>query len=418
VGVRVRTLRHARGLTQAALAGDEFTTGYVSQVESGYSQISMRAAQAFAARMSVSVSEILGDVTVGSKRDEAALLEAEHELASGSPQTALKLARDLQSKGALRGRVLRLRGRALLAMDRSREALMPLSEAVVEFRRSAQPDLATRTLYDIALAHARLDESEEAILNALECERALTSGELVDRTLELEVRTLLASAYVRRGDFEAADLQSERALALAKDVTSREARAQLYAGVARSEQERGNLDRSLQLWEKSLRELESLGREHAVAETWYALANVHLDRDAIRRAREALSQASELALSLGHTRLDVWLDVTRARLALREGRAHDAQLAAQKVTQNVKAPARARAEAFLLLATAALENGLPMEKVTASFESSLNAAKGEPAGARARILRSYADALEKNGDLAGSVARLREALDLVRPHRT
>jgi tetratricopeptide (TPR) repeat protein len=92
-------------------------------------------------------------------------------------------------------------------------------------RAFAAHDLAARSLFDLAVAHARLDESEEALLAALECERALTAAELVDRTLELQVRALLASAYARRGDFAAADLQTERASALATEVSSSEARA-------------------------------------------------------------------------------------------------------------------------------------------------------------------------------------------------
>lgn len=417
VGARLRALRHARGLTQTALAGDEFTPGYVSQVESGYSALSMRGARSFAGRMGVSVAELLGDTHAGPKRDRAVLLEAEHELSTGSPQVALRRAGELDAQGALRGRVLRLRGRALFALDRARDAIAPLAEAITAFRQSGEADLGARTLYDLALAHARLDETEEAILFALECARALAAGDVLDRTLELEVRTLLASAYVRRGDFASADLQAERALGLANDVTSREARAQLYAGLARAEQERGALDHSMELWEKSLHELDSLGREHAVAETWNSLANVHLDRDAPRRAREALARATDLATSLQHKRLRTWLAITRARLALREGRLADAQVAAREALDDEAAPPRARAEASLLLARVTLDGRGPLSRAKSHLDAALTLAKDEPVGTRARILRAYADALEASGDLAGSVSRLRQALDLVRPQR-
>jgi tetratricopeptide (TPR) repeat protein len=128
----------------------------------------------------------------------------------------------------------------------------------VQLRAAGAVDTAAGTLYDLAFAHARLDETEEAILNALECERALKAGELTDRTVELELRSMLASLYLRRGDFAAGDLQIERALQLAEDVSSRKARAALYASWAKAEQERGDPARATGFWERSLRELQGL----------------------------------------------------------------------------------------------------------------------------------------------------------------
>ena len=414
-GARIRALRKARGLTQAELAGPGFTKGFVSQVESGISRLSLRAAQEFASRLGVSVTDVLGETTPSARREELLLLEAEQELASGSPKVAQRLARDIEAQGRIRGRVLRLRGRTLLALDRARDALKQLTEATTEFRRNMQIDLAARTLYDIALAHARLDETEEAILYALECERAIASGDLVDRTLELQVHALLASIYVRRGDFEAADLQTERALQLAQDVGSGEARAQLYAGLARSQQERGKLDEALALWHRSLEELESLGREHAVAETWNSLALVHLERGTPRRAREALSHAKEQAERLGHDKLMPWLTLTNARLALVDGHISDAADAATSALKDPRATPRCRAEAQFIFARALEAGGASPERIRTAFDKALAEAIDQPPGVRVRILRHYAHALEAAGDLRGSVKHLQEALDLVRP---
>ncbi len=413
-GARIRALRKARGLTQAELAGTDLTKGYVSQVEGGQSRLSLRAAQLFAARLGVGVADVLGE-TATPRHDELRLLEAEQELAAGSPQVAQRLVKDLRPEGPLRARVLRLRGRASLALDRAREAIKPFTEAIAEFRRNAQHDLAARTQYDLAIAHARLDQTEEAILYALECERAIAAGVLVDRTLELQIRTLLASVYVRRGDFEAADLQAERALELAQDVTSREARAQLYAGLARAEQERGKPEEALALWQRSLAELEALGREHAVAETWNNLALVHLERGAPRRTREALSHATELAERLGHEKLLPWLSLTRARLALLEGRVADATSAASEALKDPRATPRCSAEAQFVLALSLEAAHASPERIRAAFDKALAEAEGQPPGARVRILRHYAHALEATGDLKGSLKRLHEALDLVRP---
>jgi len=366
-----------------------------------------------AGRLGVSVDD-LAPGERSHQAQEAALLQAETELARGSAERALKLALE-QRTAPSRARLLRLRGRALLKLDRPREALEPLNGALAEFRLEHRSDLAGRTLYDIAIAHARLDESEEAIMSALECERALKAGELIDATVELQVRTLLAAAYVRRGDFGAADLQVERALRLAEDVTSREARAGLYATLAKTEQERGDFDKATRLWRRSLDELDSLGWEQPVAETWNNLALVFRERNMPREARDALSRATQLAISTSHHRLRPWLELTRAQLVLDENKHAESEVIATAVIQDRSAPARARAEAQLILAEALADRKVPGQRIRKCFEDALVLAANQPGGVRARILRRYADALEAQGDLRGSVVRLREALELVRP---
>jgi tetratricopeptide (TPR) repeat protein len=407
-------LRQARGLTQAQLAGEEFTKGFISQLEGGQSKISMRAAQVLAARLGIGVGDLVDEASVG-QADRMTVVRAEAELANGDPALALKLSRELTATGSHRAHALRLQGRALLALDRPREAILILREALVQLRATGTTDAAARTLYELAFAHARLDETEEAILNALECERALTAGELVDRTLELELRAMLASLHVRRGDYAAGDLQIERALKLAEDVSSRNARAALYASLAKAEQERGEPQRATVLWERSLRELESLGLERAVAETWNNLALAQRERGAVREARRSLAKAAGLADATQHARLQASIAVTRAKLSLDAKQFTEAEQAALPVAKDPAVPPRIRAEAHLVMASALKGLSAPPKRTKASFDEALRLAQSQPPGVRARILRQYADALEAAGELAESNRLMREALELIRP---
>jgi tetratricopeptide (TPR) repeat protein len=343
------------------------------------------------------------------------LFQAEREFATGSPEVALRLAEGLRVSSAYRGRALRLQGRALLALDRARDALRPLEDAANDFRSRGSVDLAIRALYDTAVAHARLDETEETLMTALECERALRAGEIVDRTLELQVRALLAATYVRRGDFEAADLQAERALTLAQDVTNREAQAALYAGLAKSEQERGNFDRAATYWKRSLIELEHLGHEHAVAESCNNLALVYLALGMRAQAEQMLARAEAIASALDHHRLRPWLVLTRAKAAYSDRRFAFAQQLAERVVADAAAAPRARAEAYLVVARCLTESGAAGDTVRWAFERAIHAAERQPPGTRARILRLCADALEATGDATGALHRMREALELIRP---
>src|SRR5437867_11544934 len=58
-GQRLRELRVAAGMTQADLAGAEFSKGFVSLVETGRTRASLRAAQIFAERMRVPLAELV-----------------------------------------------------------------------------------------------------------------------------------------------------------------------------------------------------------------------------------------------------------------------------------------------------------------------------------------------------------------------
>jgi transcriptional regulator with XRE-family HTH domain len=58
-GKRLRALRQARGMSQVQLAGDDFSKGFISLVETGRTRCSLRAAEIFARRLDVSVPELL-----------------------------------------------------------------------------------------------------------------------------------------------------------------------------------------------------------------------------------------------------------------------------------------------------------------------------------------------------------------------
>ncbi len=88
-GQRLRELRVAAGLTQAQLAGPEFSKGFISLVETGRARTSLRAAQIFADRLRVPLAELvdpsperakafrLRSLLARATRLEAALADAE-----------------------------------------------------------------------------------------------------------------------------------------------------------------------------------------------------------------------------------------------------------------------------------------------------------------------------------------------------
>jgi tetratricopeptide (TPR) repeat protein len=412
---RIRELRTARGLTQASLAGSEFTKGYVSQLETGRVGLSLRAAQVFAQRLGVPLSDLVRAPDEAERVTELSLLEAERELAQGSAERAFQLAAKIPRNDRLRGRVLRLHGRALLALDRAAEAIAALEQALDAFRAEQDRESYVRTQYDIAYAHARLDRPQQALALLLQCEQAFRSGDIVDRTFEFEVEAFLASAYARIGDAQASEPHIDRAQALAQDIVDHDALAAMYGRLAGIEQQRGQFERALQLWRACLRELDLAGRERLVADVWHNLAATHLRLGQHAKARTALSRAEQLQSETGHARLRAWIKLTRAKLAMEERTFGDAERLAREAATDASATGLARGEALLVVAQVLARRKVPVAKVSQAFGAALAAMKDEPVGSRMRALKLYSDALAGSGDLAGALARAREALELARP---
>lgn len=63
VGLKVRELRTERKMTQAKLAGSDFSKGFISLLETGRTRISLRAAHILASRLGVDVSEFVAGTT-------------------------------------------------------------------------------------------------------------------------------------------------------------------------------------------------------------------------------------------------------------------------------------------------------------------------------------------------------------------
>src|SRR5919198_4951188 len=69
LGERVRAARRELGMSQAQLAGEELTKGFISQVEAGLVRPSLRSLQIIATRLGRSLDYFIGDETLaGAKR--------------------------------------------------------------------------------------------------------------------------------------------------------------------------------------------------------------------------------------------------------------------------------------------------------------------------------------------------------------
>ena len=405
-------------MTQAQLAGDDFTKGFISLLETGRTHASLRAAGILARRLDVPI----GDLMVTHARPpeaelEFTLIRAEQELAAGRAQVAAEAAAALQPKtsGLLRARAKRLRARALIESTRSREAIQLLDEARREFIARGERELAARTLFDLARAHARLDQPGEALHYLLLAERALEAREVVDATLDLQVQRLLANTYVRLGDYDAASLRGERALALAQDIADPHALANLYSGMARTRYEQGDLEAAIAYARRALDIYRRDEQATAVAEMWNTLGWLYVKRGHHGKAAEALDRSERLAQETGNDRLAAWILSTRAELALGRSRLDEAKDLAQRAADAPSATPRLRALSKLIYAQAVAASKASLREVRRAYDEAISAHRGEPRSARARAHEDYARALAERDATKAALAQAQRALELMKP---
>jgi tetratricopeptide (TPR) repeat protein len=414
LGRKVRELRLLRGLTQSDLAGDDFTSGFISLLETGRTRPSLRAAGILAQRLGVPVAELMASAAPSESNLEIEVLRGEQELSAGRANEALQVIGDAlrRATGPIRARALRSHGRALLEVGRPREALKQLEAATHAFEALDQRELVLRSLYDRAVAHARLDEPGNALTLALECETAMKTRGFVDRTLELQLRSLLAAIFGRMGDDESADYQAQRALALANDVVDTEALAQLYSTLSVTRQREGDLDSALSYAKKSLSLFEELGREHAIGQLWHNLASVYLRRKDYPRAADALEHAERVASRAKVGSLDARLLSLRAQLAADRRQSEAARKFARAAVDHPASSAKTRGRAWLTLARVAAAQKEPLAELRRLLDAAVKAFATEPPRVRAEAHSAYAAILAGRGQWKDAYLEAQRTLEL------
>jgi tetratricopeptide (TPR) repeat protein len=418
IGLRLRELRQARGLTQAQLALPDFSKAFISLAETGRTRISLRAAEIFAQKLGVTAADLVRRPEAGtSAGTELALTRAQADLAAGRPEAALEGLDAIRGKGAEAATAHRslLRGRALLALDRPHETIRALDDALRAYRAKNDRASAVRVLFDLGRAHAQLDNQAEALNLGLQCEAALNDGIVVDRTFELRVMEFIAAIAVNLGDFDAADLRTERAKALAEDVADPRTLASLYENLTVTRQRQGDLEGALLYARKSVEAYERIADRRSLGSAWNTLGWVYVKRGQVARAREALDHAETSARENHDDRLLAYVLQSRAELELARGNADAAQRFAEESIKSPHASARCIALSQLVRAEAIAASKAADAAVVRAYDEALRTL--EPHGRRllAQAYQSVFQAMTKRGRLKEANQAGQRAFELLQP---
>ncbi|HTR70511.1 MAG TPA: helix-turn-helix transcriptional regulator [Mycobacteriales bacterium] len=255
LGARIRDLRLAGKLTQGGLAGSDMSVGYVSRIEAGQRRPDSEKLEIIAARLQVSVAELVRPIGESAGAARLQLRFAELALESGDFVEAQRSASEwLADPNGLASDELRADATYVLA--RALEGQGQLREAISEYAR----------LQDPAKAGGRW---LAAMLGVMRCcrecgdvSRAITVGEaalvvlstvgLEETTDYVQVLVGLAAACFEVGEEERAFQISEDAVARAEALGDRKARATTYWAVSVVESASGHQSIAIAWAERAL----------------------------------------------------------------------------------------------------------------------------------------------------------------------
>lgn len=328
LGARVRSARKELGLSQAQLAGDELTKGFISQLESGLVRPSIRSLQLLAARLGKPLDYFVGDESLaGGKRlafhrlaAEAAAERREWEDVRRHVALGLDHASDPRDRAAL----LHLLGRAEGAMRGFERTFDLVAEALSLTDPAVDPELVANLLSLRGHAYAELGQlvaSTEAYEAALDI---VEKYEVADPRLRSRILISLGTVYRRTGRTTKAIAAYEPALAMASRSEELLLAARGFMGIAVTHYDSGELDTAINYYRRALDLFQRVADIDFELNTLQSIATIQFEAGEFAKAKESGERAMKRALEVGNAHWAGVAEVILARIALREGRSQDA----------------------------------------------------------------------------------------------
>ncbi|MEV7504709.1 helix-turn-helix transcriptional regulator [Streptomyces sp. NPDC093018] len=428
-GRRLRALRRQRALSQNELAGSELSASYVSLLESGKRPPTEEAVVKLAARLGISVAELVGDTGVVPSRPtleqplEAELLlnRALLALRTGSADVAAGMFAEL---AAVDDDTLALQARTLLGRAQALEWAGRLAEAADLYRQwldlfadgCDDPVLRVETVISLLRCQR---ETGAPRMAAKEAEEALAAADelaLSGTPVGLELAGIVAGFRWDLGQDTAALDLLEEAYGTADGLVGRADLAQAYGRAADAAEARGRLAHAVALARRGAEVCHRADALCPVARLRLAGAEV-----LARRSATATGPASQPPLEPYAAELAAWgspldaavAEAERSRELLATGDAEGARNAAHSALDSV-GPAwrRTRAHASLALGRALWRLGDAAG--VRYFEEAADALAA--VGAERQSAAAYlelAELLETEGDVRGALSYYRRASAVV-----
>src|SRR6266508_819261 len=395
VGARIRSLRTAKGLTQAQLAEPQYTKAYISMLESGRTRASMKALEHIAGVLGVRPSDLLGGVSAPAT-PQFQLIEAQRLVEQRLLNQALPILEGLEEGLSAPDQLVRLRYLAVAynATGQPKQAFPVIERAqrMAELLDDEEEQVRVKSV--LASAYARSYAYEDSIRLLRECIVACENGTVRDPAFHF--RRLV-----------------DRAIELAAQFDDRPTLGAIYAGMAKTYQDEGDLEAAITYNQKSLQVYEELGLLDQIACTLDNAALLYAEYGNRERAREYLARAAVLA---EQTKRDGTLASIRASEAevlakTDRKRALDAAQEALKFARKVDQP---DAQVRLLVLVGELKMASSGTTARKSFQDARQLAEERAPQLLRVIFDRWSHAAEASGDSEEALRLARRALETAR----
>ncbi len=414
VGARIRSLRTAKGLTQAQLAEPQYTKAYISMLESGRTRASMKALEHIAGVLGVRPSDLLGGVSAPAT-PQFQLIEAQRLVEQRLLNQALPILEGLEEGLSAPDQLVRLRYLAVAynATGQPKQAFPVIERAqrMAELLDDEEEQVRVKSV--LASAYARSYAYEDSIRLLRECIVACENGTVRDPAFHFRRLVDLAIALTNQRQPKQALSAYERAIELAAQFDDRPTLGAIYAGMAKTYQDEGDLEAAITYNQKSLQVYEELGLLDQIACTLDNAALLYAEYGNRERAREYLARAAVLA---EQTKRDGTLASIRASEAevlakTDRKRALDAAQEALKFARKVDQP---DAQVRLLVLVGELKMASSGTTARKSFQDARQLAEERAPQLLRVIFDRWSHAAEASGDSEEALRLARRALETAR----
>ena len=414
VGARIRSLRTAKGLTQAQVAEPQYTKAYISMLESGRTRASMKALEHIAGVLGVKPADLLGGAA-SPATPQYTLLEARRLLEERHADGAIPLLEGLEEGLTPQDQLVRLR---YLAAAYNATSQPKLAFPVIErAQRMADllndPEEQVRIKSVLAGAYARSYAHEEEVRLLRECVQACEDGTVKDVTFHFRRLVDLAHALANQRQSKQALAAYEQAFVLSEQFNDLPAVASLYAGIAKAYHDSGDVEAAIMANQKSLDIYEQLGLLDQMACSLDNAAALYVDYGNLTRARECLARAAGYAEEAKRDGTLASIKASEAEV-LAKGDATEALEGAQTALKFARKVGQVDAEVRMLVLTGELRMKANGAAARRSFQEARQLAEERAPHLLRLIFDRWSRAAEATGDSDEALRLARRALETLR----
>ncbi len=423
LGNKLKKARLELHMTQEQLAGESFTKSYISQIERGKANPSLKALKILAARLGKPLAYFLGDVPQNRHQamfllalGEGHLEQSRHAEALECAQEAQQVAEILENPELLGG-AERLQASVYLAQQDYTRAETHIRRALDAFEGEDLKDQVAESYLLLGQLHHRRGLHAKAVEAFKRAAQAYNEASVKDDLVRLRALVEQGNVYLRLQDDDLALDCFNEALGTVDKVRDDRSAAGLLLGLGILCRSRGEDDKALSYAFQALALFRRANAKHLLAAMYHHLGQLYGGRNQWDRASGYYEQSLVLSQSLGNRPAQAATLTAMANHWLAQGKLDQAQNLCERALGLLKEkrdPADQVGVATLTLARVKKAQG-DADAAVSLFEKAIAVFEGAKL-VRKELAQAYTELgrlLNERGDFARAAEHLSRANEIL-----